>query len=347
MKSSQVRQGVVHWAKGGQKQRLVKKMTTIEQARIHHYHSFNLYSSIPTPTSTFFPLKLHFFKTHNSLQINSSLQTNHSNSNSNQQSPLFPPTNPISSSLHPNNLKPLPKTTGATASDPELRAVLQLATNSELFEIERILFGSSYMSPLLKSINSPVEFDRFMIEEDFEEREHFIEVLESRFLYLAADARSTLRGWRPSYRKVLLDVRKELKIPCSTKLSAEDLEVEIFIHLVGECSRDWDNAAAIKVGTAELCSMLLKGGQLISMLKISELVTTRLSGKMLYEAAKRKLENGVATKGLSAAASRYLGFRSLATFIGPISPEELQRNRCKCGSMRSTPTSHTKENEGF
>ena len=45
------------------------------------------------------------------------------------------------------------------------------------------------------------------------------------------------RGWRPSYRNVLLDVRKELKISCSTKLSTEDLEVEIFIHLLKECSR--------------------------------------------------------------------------------------------------------------
>lgn len=54
----------------------------------------------------------------------------------------------------------------------------------------------SYLSPLLKSVSSGVELDRFMIEEDFEERDHFIEVLESRFLYLAADARSTLRLFR-------------------------------------------------------------------------------------------------------------------------------------------------------
>ncbi|GAB2292769.1 hypothetical protein Dimus_027005 [Dionaea muscipula] len=77
--------------------------------------------------------------------------------------------------------------------DPELRKVLELASNTELYELERILFGPSYLSPLIKSISSGAEFDHVMIEEDLQERENFIEALESRFLYLAADARSTLR----------------------------------------------------------------------------------------------------------------------------------------------------------
>lgn len=204
------------------------------------------------------------------------------------------------------------------ASNPELRAVLELATDSELFELERILFGPSYFSPLLKSVTNGVELDRFMIEVDFEEREQFIDVLESRFLYLAADARSTLRGWRPSYRNVLLDVRKELNIPCSRKLPTEDLELEIFIHMIYECSRDQDTGAAVRVGAVELCSMLLKGGQLISLLKIFELVSTKLSGKMLLEAAKHKIKSKVLEKEFAGAASRALGFRGLASLFGPI-----------------------------
>lgn len=283
-------------------------MAAIATPNIRHFYSFNHYYSL-TPTSSFCPLKPHFFKPYNSLQTNN-----------NQHSLHYSPTSPISSSLHSKNSIHLPSFPRNTTSenDTELRAVLELATNSELFEIEQILFGPSYLSPLLKSINNGVEFDRFMIEEDFEERERFIEVLKSRFLYLAADARSTLRGWRPSYRNVLLDVRKELKILCSTKLSTEDLEAEIFIHLLEECSRDWGDAAAVRVGAAELCSVLLKGGQLISLLKISELVTTRLSGKMLFEAAKHKLQDKVVKKGLTGAASRYMGFRCLAAFIGPM-----------------------------
>lgn len=124
---------------------------------------------------------------------------------------------------------------------------------------------SSYFSPLLKSIMSRTTVDYAMIEEDLEERDQFLSALESRFLFLAADARSTLRfflnksivlkftsfltclksmlleflgrGWRPSYRNVLLAVRKELNIPCSSKLSTEDLEAEIFLHLLRDYSR--------------------------------------------------------------------------------------------------------------
>jgi hypothetical protein len=45
------------------------------------------------------------------------------------------------------------------------------------------------------------------------------------------------RGWRPSYRSVLLGVRKRLGVRCSGKLATEDLELEIFIHLLSEYSR--------------------------------------------------------------------------------------------------------------
>ncbi|KAL2894515.1 Shikimate dehydrogenase (NADP(+)) [Bienertia sinuspersici] len=256
-------------------------MAAIAPPNIHHYHSFNHYSL--TPTSAFSPLKLTVFKAHSSLRTN--------NNNLNQYSHHYSASLTISSS-HSKKLTHLPSKTTCD-SDPELRAVLELATSSELFEIEGILFGPSYLSPLLKSINSGVEFDRFMIEQDFEEREHFIDVLESRFLYLAADARSILRGWRPSYKNVLLDVRKQLEVPCSTKLSTEDLEAEVFIHLLGECSRNWDTVGSVRAGTAELCSVLLKGGQLISLLKISELVSTKLSGKMLFETAKHKVDDEV------------------------------------------------------
>lgn len=256
----------------------------------HHNNSLPLILSVPSQK----------FRPQNSVQCNNnntttstSSRNSNSNSNSNRR-------------LHKSK------------SDPELRAVLEVATNSELFDIHTILFGPSYLSPLLKSITKGAEFDGFMIEQDFEERDHFVQVLESRFLYLAADARSTLRGWRPSYRNVLLDVRKELKVPCSTKLSTEDLEGEIFIHLLGECSGDQDTAAAIRVGTAELCSVILKGGQLLSLLKISELVTTRLSRTLLLEAAKHKLDSDVVKKGVTGAASKFIGFRSLAAFIGPM-----------------------------
>lgn len=55
------------------------------------------------------------------------------------------------------------------------------------------LLISSYFSPLLKSITKRTDVNYAIIDEDLEERENFIAALESRFLFLAADARATLR----------------------------------------------------------------------------------------------------------------------------------------------------------
>lgn len=44
-------------------------------------------------------------------------------------------------------------------------------------------------------------------------------------------------GRRPTYRDVLLRVREKLHVPCSVKLSTEDMEAEIFLHLLQDYSR--------------------------------------------------------------------------------------------------------------
>lgn len=254
------------------------------------------------------------------------------------------------------------------AFDPELRSVLELATDSELYELERILFGPSYFSPLLKSVTNRADVDYLMIGEDLEERDDLIALLESRFLFLAADARSTLRGWRPSYRNVLLGVRKKLDIPCSSKLSTEDLEIEIFLYLLREYtsqepgtfpislenSKDpnisasslelglnqWkvQAVAAFRGGVTELRSIVLKGGGLLTLAKIYQLLARRLSGKMFVEAANYQIKSEflkkggqlaainlesraallAAKQGFAGAASRYLGLRSMMTLLGPM-----------------------------
>ncbi|KAF4404511.1 hypothetical protein G4B88_005897 [Cannabis sativa] len=231
-----------------------------------------------------------------------------------------------------------------SAFDPELRLVLELATDSELYELENILFGQSYFSPLLKSITTRTDVDYAMIEEDLQEREHFIEALESRFLFLAADARSTLRGWRPSYRSVLLAVRKELRIQCSNKLSTEDLEAEIFLHFMylSSCSEELEafpgllefsgasNAeGGLEFGLSrwkvqalsalkDVRSVVLKGGGIITLAKIFQVVSKRLSGKVFAEAANYQIKREVIRKGFAGAASRYVGLRSMMTLLGPM-----------------------------
>uniref|UniRef100_A0A0D9XEB6 Uncharacterized protein n=1 Tax=Leersia perrieri TaxID=77586 RepID=A0A0D9XEB6_9ORYZ len=237
-------------------------------------------------------------------------------------------------------------------SDPELRMVLELATEEELMEFEEILYGTSYFSPLLKSIAKRPNSDYINDLDDIEERDIFISKLESRFLYLAADARSIIRGSRPSYRNVLLGVRRELGVRCSSKLCTADLEAEIFLHLLDEYSSrqkgpdlfPWNKQkspkensnlgvnkwmvltdSAWKIGAKGLESAFLK-------------LAKRLSGKLLTEAGKYEIKKELlkqggrlaaanlesragllaARQGLARAASRYVGLRSIMTFLGPI-----------------------------
>ncbi|MQM00288.1 hypothetical protein Taro_033019 [Colocasia esculenta] len=314
---------------------------------------------------------------------------------------------------------------GARSYDPELRLVLELATDEELYELEDILFGprqvilqssifdsgkvhapnerrvadgglgkraalfpspvlphfgrpggappgrrcTNYFSPLLKSITGRPDVDYILDFEDVESRESFIELLESRFLFLAADARSTLRGWRPSYRDVLLRVRRKLGVPCAGRLPTEDLEVEIFLHLLNENSsksqisglfcnlnsfgvssnqaslevghNKWkvDVLAAVNVGAKEFQQMVLKGGGILTVAKLYQLLARKLSGKVIMEAANYQIKNEMikrggqfaalslesrtallaARQGFARAASRYLGFRSVMMLLGPVS----------------------------
>ncbi|XP_039145473.1 uncharacterized protein LOC120282689 isoform X1 [Dioscorea cayenensis subsp. rotundata] len=210
--------------------------------------------------------------------------------------------------------------------DPELRSVLELATDEELFELESILYGPSYFSPLLKSITSRPDVDYIKGEEEIERRDDFIAQLEARFLFLAADARHTLRGWKPSYRNVLLGVRKKLGVPCSSKLSTQDLEVEIFLHLLqeyssqetGSSSFSWEDVgfsdgdgsletglsrwkvhalASLRVGAKELQQIILKGGGMLAFTKICQLFANKLSGKMLLEAANCEIKREIIRRG--------------------------------------------------
>ncbi|KMZ73837.1 hypothetical protein ZOSMA_13G00380 [Zostera marina] len=204
--------------------------------------------------------------------------------------------------------------------DPDLRAVLELASDEELLEIEEILFGRSYFSPLLKSFTVKSNMDYGIYMDHIEQRDYFIDQLESRFLFLAADAHSTIRGWRPSYRNILLRVRKKLHVPCSGKLSTVDLEVQIYLHLLKEYSRNnsfhfpWDSNgqdklvvglsswkvhtfAALKSRENDVKQMVLKGSGIYTLRKMYQSVAMKLSGKLMREAANYHIKHEIIKKG--------------------------------------------------
>ncbi|GMN51443.1 hypothetical protein TIFTF001_020607 [Ficus carica] len=205
-------------------------------------------------------------------------------------------------------------TTGQGSFDPDLRSVLELATDSELYELEDILFGPSYFSPLLKSITNRSEVDYAMIDKDLEERENFIASLESRFLFLAADARSTLSeefeassgsisntegglelglsGWKVQ----ALSAIKEFRSVILKVLSLNDGTHDYSVEVPRLCSIADDFFCTYGVGSP----LDFQGGQVAAI---------NLESRAALLAAKQ---------GLTGAASRYLGFRSMMTLLGPM-----------------------------
>lgn len=111
----------------------------------------------------------------------------------------------------------------------ELRAALELATEEELQQLTDILFCRRF-NPL----------DYFQTPEPIEvksrDHEAWLDAIEQRFHYLAADGIVVLSGRtkQVTYRQVLIKVCRYLKIPYSIKFSTTDLEAEIFLNLLGK-----------------------------------------------------------------------------------------------------------------
>ncbi|GLC36370.1 hypothetical protein PLESTB_000769200 [Pleodorina starrii] len=116
--------------------------------------------------------------------------------------------------------------------DQELWAVLDMCTDDELEALYNILHSTSPFSPIVKSLL--VERDEPALV-SLRGRRSVMHKVEAHFRFLAADSAHLLRGARPSYREVLLNVRDKLDIRCSRNLSTYDLETEIFLHVLHHC----------------------------------------------------------------------------------------------------------------
>jgi uncharacterized protein YaaW (UPF0174 family) len=118
----------------------------------------------------------------------------------------------------------------------ELRAALELATEEELQQLTQILFCRK-LNPLdYLQTPDPAEVQS-------QDPEVWLDSLEERFRFLAADGMTVMRGrtQEVSYRQVLIQVCRYLKLPYSNKLSTTDLEAEVFLNLV---SRAWKRLPA-------------------------------------------------------------------------------------------------------
>ena len=110
----------------------------------------------------------------------------------------------------------------------ELRAALELATEEELQQITQVLFCRRF---------NPIDYWQTPepIDVQSQDWQTWIDSLEKRFRYLAADGMTVLRGRTQefSYRDTVIQVCRYLKIPYSQQMSTTDIEAEIFLHLVG------------------------------------------------------------------------------------------------------------------
>ncbi|MGG6267966.1 YaaW family protein [Leptolyngbya sp. AN03gr2] len=113
----------------------------------------------------------------------------------------------------------------------EFRAALELATDDELRELTDILFRPKF-NPL-DYVNAPDPIDL-----QSQDREEWLDAIDDRFRFLAADGITVLRRktGQVTYRQVLIQVCRYMKLPYSASLSTTDLEAEIFLSLL---NRAW------------------------------------------------------------------------------------------------------------
>ena len=114
----------------------------------------------------------------------------------------------------------------------ELRAGLALATEEELEQITQILFRRRFNPLDYWQTPEPL----YIQSQDWDS---WLDALEARVRYLAADGITVLRGrtQEVSYREILIKVCHYLKIPYSRSMKSTDIEAEIFLHLV---TKAWD-----------------------------------------------------------------------------------------------------------
>jgi uncharacterized protein YaaW (UPF0174 family) len=126
----------------------------------------------------------------------------------------------------------------------ELRAVLELATEEELQDLTAILFSRKF-NPL-DYVHTP---EPIVVQS--QDRQAWLNAIENRFRFLAADGITVLRGRtdQVTYRQALIQVCKYLKIPYYDDLATVDLEAEVFLHLLGKVWKKLPKQEQQKIAT--------------------------------------------------------------------------------------------------
>lgn len=210
----------------------------------------------------------------------------------------------------------------------ELRAVLELATDEELRLLTEILFRRKFNPLDYVCTPEPLSIQS-------QDRQTWLDSLEERFRFLAADGVTVLCGKtnQVSYRQILLRVCRYLKIPYHPTFSTAEIEAEIFLHLL---ERAWRRlpASEQKILAGELqralseseltnhlpvshsndpVGLLLKGGSALAVTSVVRpLILQLLSRQFAIHAAKYQITKQ-ALQGGAAIASQIQGRTILHT----------------------------------
>lgn len=109
----------------------------------------------------------------------------------------------------------------------ELRSALNLATEEELQALTELLFRPKF---------NPLDYLNRLdpLEVQSGSRQQWLDRLEQRFRFLAADGFTVLHGQSQAmtYRQALIQVCRYLRLPYTEAWPTEDLEAEVFLHLI-------------------------------------------------------------------------------------------------------------------
>lgn len=231
----------------------------------------------------------------------------------------------------------------------ELRAVLELATEEELQDLTAILFSRKF-NPL-DYVHTPEP-----IEVQSQNHKAWLDTLENRFRFLAADGMTVLKGRtsQVTYRQALIQVCKYLKIPYSDELTTVDLEAELFLHLLGQVwkklpeneKQKLNEQVQRQLSQSDLkqplplllqrdpLGLLVKGGSALAVTSILQpLVLQQIARQFAIHFAKYQVAQQTAIAGSHAAATQFKGYVALQ-----MARRGMTMNAARYGAVRSVFT---------
>ncbi|MBW4555942.1 MAG: YaaW family protein [Trichormus sp. ATA11-4-KO1] len=231
----------------------------------------------------------------------------------------------------------------------ELRAALELATDEELQDLTAILFSRKF-NPL-DYVHTPEP-----IEVQSQDRKSWLDTLENRFRFLAADGMTVLRGRtsQVTYRQALIQVCKYLKIPYATELATVDLEAEVFLHLLGQVWKKLPEKEKQKLtqqvqrqlAKSELqqplplflqrdpLGLLFKGGSALAVTSILQpFVLQQIARQFAIHFAKYQVAKQAAIAGSGAATTQFQSYVALQ-----MARRGMTMNAARYGAVRSVFT---------